>query len=197
MTHLSDTELLDFIDGTLTPARAAHLAACDSCRRQADELRATMRAVSSVDVPEPSPLFWDHFSARVRQGIDPDTSPGVAWWRRPSIVFACAAGITVLAVVTARLLPGGPHATPTVVSAPASPIPTVSNAAAAISASPPSDPEWRVLTAAASDLRIDEASAAGLAVRPGSIESAVLDLTPVERGELERLLREELRRAGA
>ncbi len=53
------------------------------------------------------------------------------------------------------------------------------------------------MTAAASDLRIDEASAAGLAVRPGSIERAVLDLTPVERGELERLLREELRRAGA
>jgi len=200
MTHLSEAELVDFIEGTLTPARAAHVAACDSCRQQADGLRATMREVSSsVDVPDPSPLFWDHFSARVRHGIDAVRPPAVAWWRRPSIVFASAAAVIVLAVVTATWLSGRPGPTATVASGPAPnpPTATVSNAAPAISASPQSDPEWRVLSAAASDLRIDEANAAGLAVRPGSIDRAVLDLTPVERGELERLLREELRRAGA
>jgi hypothetical protein len=50
-----------------------------------------------------------------------------------------------------------------------------------------------LLRAAASDMELSDAHAAGLNVRPGSVESAVLDLTPVERTELERLLREELK----
>src|SRR4051812_50102911 len=72
MRHLSAAELVDYAEDALDVARAAHLDVCAVCRRRGDELRASLQQLSSVksDVPEPSPLFWDHLSARVQHGID-------------------------------------------------------------------------------------------------------------------------------
>src|SRR5256885_17264553 len=63
--HLNADELVDLAEGARPESSTPHLAACPQCRAQLAELRATMSAVADVHVPEPSPLFWDHFSQRV------------------------------------------------------------------------------------------------------------------------------------
>src|SRR6266851_8000309 len=67
--HLNADELVDLAEGARPESSAPHLAACPQCRAQLDDLRAMMSAAAGVDVPEPSPLFWDHFSQRVHDAI--------------------------------------------------------------------------------------------------------------------------------
>ena len=74
MTHLSESEFVDLAADALDPRRAAHVETCAPCREQRDALRAMLRDVSAVVVPEPSPLFWEHMSARVRDGMAASTS---------------------------------------------------------------------------------------------------------------------------
>ncbi len=70
MAHLTPARLVDLAEGAEAEHAVPHLAECDACRREVAELRATMADVGrAYDVPEPSPLFWDHLSARVRDGV--------------------------------------------------------------------------------------------------------------------------------
>ena len=69
MKHLTESEMVDLLDATLAPGRRAHLDACDACRTTADGLRAVLARSADVAIPEPSPLFWEHFSARVREDV--------------------------------------------------------------------------------------------------------------------------------
>src|SRR5881296_2602817 len=69
MRHLQSEELIDLAEGAQPESSALHLQTCDECRRRLTDLRAAMAAAADVDVPEPSPLFWDHFSARVHDAI--------------------------------------------------------------------------------------------------------------------------------
>jgi len=71
--HLRPDELIDLAEGTRAESSAAHLAECAVCRLQVAELKAMMSAAADVDVPEPSPLFWDHFSARVHAAVADET----------------------------------------------------------------------------------------------------------------------------
>src|SRR5438132_12929430 len=67
--HLTPDDLVDLADGTRPESSAPHLASCATCRAQLNEMRAMMSAVADVDVPEPSPLFWNHFSQRVHEAV--------------------------------------------------------------------------------------------------------------------------------
>src|SRR5262252_163483 len=78
MTHLTADELVDIAEGTRPESAASHLAACAACRAVLAELRATMSAITDADVPEPSPLFWDHLSRRVHEAIEADGQLHVA-----------------------------------------------------------------------------------------------------------------------
>jgi hypothetical protein len=55
---------------------------------------------------------------------------------------------------------------------------------------------WQVLTSAASEMPIDEAHAAGMAVPAGAVDCAVQRLSPAELDELRHLLQSELHRSG-
>ena len=68
-SHLRDVEFVDLVDGTLPAVRMQHVNECSACRAQADELSAAMTAAATVDVPEPSPVFWNQFSSRVRTAV--------------------------------------------------------------------------------------------------------------------------------
>src|SRR2546428_190985 len=68
MSHLSPEELIDIAEGTRLETSVPHLATCASCREQLVDVREMMSTVD-VDVPEPSPLFWDHLSARVSAAV--------------------------------------------------------------------------------------------------------------------------------
>ena len=70
-THLSSQEFVDALEGGLDVARQHHLSACAACQTEVEALRAIVVDVETVaDVPEPSPLFWDHFQARVQAAIE-------------------------------------------------------------------------------------------------------------------------------
>src|ERR1700693_3635539 len=62
MRHLTSVELVDLAEGTRAESSAPHLDTCEACRHQLAELRAAMSTTEAFDVPEPSPLFWDHLS---------------------------------------------------------------------------------------------------------------------------------------
>jgi hypothetical protein len=202
MTHFSESEFVDFAEGVLTAGRSAHLDTCAACRSQAADVRAAFQAATAVDVPEPSPLFWDHLSARIRQEIcdvgrgTRDVGSGTRpWWRPAAVaVLGGVAALIVLVAISIRELPRrvGP-------TAPSKPSPVAATVAPAgtngeASLDPAStDAAWAVLRAAASDMELDDASAAGLSVRPGVVDKAVLDLTPAERDALGRLLQDALK----
>jgi hypothetical protein len=179
MTHLTSDELIDAMEGILAADRQAHLAACEECRRQLDDLSSVLSDAKQASVPEPSPLFWNHFSTRVNEAID--TEPGGAWpqWLRWQVLLPLGAtAMIILALMMA---------------VPKQPAPEFVDDTAAILETPDAD-NWGVFAELVGDLDLETASAAGV-IEPGMAEQAVLQLTAEERQELTRLLQAELTRA--
>ena len=98
MSHLSRDERLLALDGALDATRQAHLASCPSCRTDVETLGGVLARVRAVDVPEPSPLFWDHLAARVGDAIarEPAPVPDRGWWS-PRLAWAAAAVVITAA----------------------------------------------------------------------------------------------------
>ena len=201
-THLSESEFVDLIEETLEARRAAHVESCASCREQAGALRAMLRDTASLDVPEPSPLFWEHFAARVRGDIASERAGGRSGWAwtgaRRLAPFAAVAAL-IIAVVSGLLLVragrSGSLASP-VVSAPAVVATGTASEAAAGGVPDPDNAEvWAVLTSAASSVEFEDAHDAGMHVHPAAIDHAVQDLSAAELTELGRLLQAELKRS--
>ncbi len=188
MSHLSPSEFTELVEGTLSSGRAEHVSGCESCRSQADAMRAALISARGVDVPEPSPLFWDHLSARVRAELDTEPSPRARWWRQPVPVLAWSLAAMLLVVLVVRQVPRQPAS-----DAPGS----VAVADVWADSADGTDPAWDLLVSAASDFQLDDAHPVGLGVRAATVDKAVLDLTPAEREELGRLLQEEMKRPGA
>lgn len=44
-----------------------HVAECDGCRRELEDLKATMELMDSWQAPEPSPFFFTRLNARMRE----------------------------------------------------------------------------------------------------------------------------------
>ena len=63
------TEFVDAAERLLGAPRAAHLERCERCRAQAQRTCRRGTRPRAVEVPEPSPLFWEHFRARVRDQV--------------------------------------------------------------------------------------------------------------------------------
>jgi len=181
--HLRPEEFVEALDGLAEAPARAHLAACAECRAQVDELREVIRESAGVESPAPSPLFWDHFSDRVRHAtaILPARAP---WWQgvwRPAAVFAAAAGAVALIVA---LQPRATDAPALVVSqAPAAPVAEL--------AEMPDDGSWSFVVGLASEL--DYADVKQLAEpRAGIADGMIEELTPAQRVELARLLEKEM-----
>lgn len=201
MNHLSRSEFVDVAENRLGGDRLRHLDACADCRREALALTDTLAAIRTEDVPEPSPLFWDHLSARISEAIDHEPLPQPAWlrWLPLGRVRVAAAG---LALVVFALLAGYvgwisrslTQPPPSLVEQTLQDTETVDPDV--LDASLPPD-AWDVIAAAAGQLEIEEAHEAGLAPRPGPVERVTLDLTPQERGELLRLIEDEMKGNGS
>jgi hypothetical protein len=190
MRHLTADELVDAAEGTLAADRQRHVDQCEACRREVSVLATLLREAGSVPVPEPSPLFWEHLSARVRQAVQAEDPPQArGWWTRwrwPALVpFGALAAVVVLMVAS---VPGGRDE----VESPAPPIAAAPAESPGVSSSP--DLEWRALAELVGPLDWETAGAAGLTLRPGDAEVGVLDLTEDERRELSRLIEGELAR---
>jgi hypothetical protein len=207
MKHLSREELIDSLEQTLPLAREAHLDTCVTCRAERGSLQQVLARVASVDVPEPSPLFWEHFSERVREQVARQPQPAASAW--PAWATLSESGWTAWtwprwAVGAATLLvcvtlgwagwrdyahgrfagsTKAEHHTP--LSLPRADM-TVSDG------SP--DEDWNLVVSMAEDVTAEDADEPALAVRPGAAERVMADLSPEQRSELARLLTAEMTR---
>jgi len=208
MTHLRDREYADLVDGRLAPARAQHVETCPACRARAELVRAAIADASCDPASEPSPLFWDHFAARVADAVRAEPAPRPesavwTWLRHPVPRWAAASlvGMLMIAAVAWRVPLHAPKSSPvkdpqaTIASAvgtePAAAVPAVDDD----TDGPDGDAAWAVVRTAAAGMRWEDANAAGLNPHPASVDRAVLDLTPDERAELARILEGEMKRS--
>lgn len=183
MTHLTPGEVVDAVEDALALDRAEHLGSCAVCRASVDELAQLLRHARHVTVPEPSPLFWDHFSTRVRAAIDSERSPlvvGPAPWLRWSVLVPFGALALLVATLTLTIPRGFDAAThtPAAVAAPEVDDPLALD----------DDAPWAFVSDIVGQVSLEEAQHAGLIVGPGAAERAAADLTAAEREELMRLL---------
>jgi hypothetical protein len=205
MNHLTHTEFVDLIeDPALLPAdRRRHAAACDACRVQAAALGDALARTAADEMPEPSPLFWDHFSARVSAAVRdevPAPPPWVQRFRRPLVAWTAAAAMAVLIMMTvvwrATLhAPAGARVAPALVQAPQTPArDAVQVASAGAGDNVDADEAWAVVRTATEGLAWEDAHAVGLSAHPGAAEAIALELTGEERAELRRLLAAEMKK---
>jgi hypothetical protein len=186
--HLRSQEFIDALDGTLAVDRLEHLDGCDACRAELAGLQSVMADVRPAGtVPDPSPLFWDHFSARIRHATAAEPLPGPApWWQpiwRPAAAFAAVAAVLAVMLLT-RTAPREDS----------SPVDQMAlDASVADQLSDESESSLAFLSAAASDLSWEEARAADLTPRAQVVDSAIERLTAAQRAELVKLIREDLR----
>lgn len=207
MRHFSEAEFVDLIEGRLPALRAEHAEECDECRAQADALGAMASRAAADNPHEPSPLFWDHLSARVARAVReepvPPSAPSSwrAWLRDPASAWAAAASVAMLMLVAVAWRATLHAPAPVTMSVSR----TDTREAAGDRAWRPAveiddveaDPAWAVVRTATEGLAWEDAHQAGITPRPGSAERVALELTAEERRELRRLLDEEMKRAGA
>ncbi len=210
--HLSDGALLELAErgssaggGT---APDAHVAACSRCRERLDAVRDALKLAREVAVPEPSPLFWEHLSARVRESIASEDVPhsgGVAAGDRSRVAMSLFARwrpavaamlVLVCAVVAAwwTFAPRDPGAAGTAAQRDTASSP----AATAITADaqpgpadllePASDPSWTLIGQVAGEVDLEHS----VVVQPGTTDRAVLHLSADEQREFMRLLQTDL-----
>jgi hypothetical protein len=198
MKHLTESEIVDLVDGVLAADRQRHSDGCDVCRAAVASVRDFMTRAAEADVPEPSPLFWDHLSARVRDAVSdmtPAESRGWFSWARGATLPWAAAGAIATAVLVVAVWRASAPAAPSV-RPPAAPptIAAVVNDTDADAFDPDTDEAWALVRTVADEVAWDGDEAPGsLAVRPGSAERALANLTHAERTELARLLEAEIR----
>ena len=188
--HLRPDQLVDLAEGVQAESSVPHFAACQECRRQLADLKAMMSAAANVGMPEPSPLFWDHFSARVRGAVAAEGVPRRSLWDWPRlwmpVAAAAMAGIILMIVLNASRVstPGAGTA------------PIAQDASVELlldSQAGGDDTALTLVSELSSDLDFDSAREAGLATG-GSAEHAVTHLNRGELRELRRLLQQELAR---
>jgi hypothetical protein len=159
-------------------------------------LRSAIDAATDVQVPEPSPLFWDHLSARIRTAVGDDDRAarssvwtGRAWWQWTAA--AAVLGVMLLLVwpVSPRVSAPGGASAPVAASVDPGPNESVRPF--------DDDPALALLADLSSGLDWDAALEAGLAPADGTIDSVVFAMSAEERVELHRLLQEALSKAGA
>ena len=190
MTHLTFPELVDAIEERLAPERRAHLHDCEHCREQVAHLASVLVVVRDVDVPEPSPLFWEQLSDRVQRVIaaDAPSPPRPArWFEWPVLVPLGALGLLVFALVST---------VPKDDEIQGAQLAMAGSETMVVNETSNGDAHWALMDALVGDVDFDAAEDAGMSAAPGTAEDVVWQLTSAEQQELVRLLRAELQRSG-
>lgn len=178
--HLRPDEFVDAMDGALVTARVAHLEDCVGCRAELDGLLSMQREAGADDAPEPSPLFWDHFSARVRNAAKREEHTPESWWRsgwQPIAALTVAAAAVVLVLQM--------RSTPAVVVPASAPVMSVSDMAFE------ADGSWDIVMGLASEIAWDDIRDA-VTPAAGAADAAIEELTTAQREALVRLLKQEI-----
>jgi hypothetical protein len=177
--HLSPNERVDALDGVLAASRHAHLEGCASCQQELRAVREVHEALmvsAEGDVPEPSPLFWNHFEARVGAAVNEATVP---WWHGSmrAWVTLAAAAVILLAVWLSPLRT--PPVDDVVVDAELE-VSTIGESV-----------QWQFMSGVLESLEQDDARVV-LAPTAGAVDTAFESLSAAERETFARLLQAEL-----
>jgi hypothetical protein len=183
MSHLSRDERLLALDEALDATRQTHLASCMACRTEVEALRGVVARVRAVDVPEPSPLFWDHLAARVGDAIAREPAPVATrdWWS-PRLAWTAVA-VVVAAAGAGYLTRSAPPAAPIaaqVAPAVAPPAPSDETRPGLELDEPSTDDGWALLAAVAEDADPDET----FMPAAGEAELSISSLSAEERRAL-------------
>ncbi len=196
MKHLAHADLVDWLDGALPRDRAAHVDGCARCRDEAQALRQVLEQARQIAVPEPSPLFWDHLSARVNEGVAAAPRHDLArtaWVNLRAPLLAAAALCLVVGLALLRVsAPSDEDTTAPARAAVHQPGAIGSTAGETLAA----DDGWSLVQLVADDVPLQTVQDAGLVAEPGSAERVALELSPREQAELALLLRQELKGSG-
>jgi hypothetical protein len=203
MTHLTEVEMVELLDDSLSPARAAHVDACGRCRETLAALSEARMQAEALQMPEPSPLFWEMFSGRVHEAVreaaiaEPRTD-WRAWIRTPGVKWAFSGALLTLLLVAGVWKATAPRMV-AVTRGAAIAVRDASNESAGFEArdSAADEEAWSLVRTVADEVSWDDAAIDRMDMRPGSAERAVDMLTTAERTELVRLLEAELKQPGA
>jgi len=190
MTHLTPDEIIDAVESTLASGRRAHLDACEQCRAETASVASMLREAHAVSAAEPSPLFWDHFSDRVRTAIAAESHPSARarrWFEWPVLAPLGALALLVMALVASVPQSVGPFE-----RAAGDPPGFATEPADGVD----NEERWAMMFDLVGEVDFDSVLDSGLLGRPGTAERALMQLTSTEREELLRLLREELGSGG-
>jgi hypothetical protein len=100
------------LDPEAAPAKVkTHVAECASCRRELEELQATMTVMDAWTAPEPSPYFMTRLGARMREERE---APRQSWFAnlRARYVYGPAMHarpLAAMALTTMLLIGGGAY----------------------------------------------------------------------------------------
>ena len=181
--HLRPEQFIDALEGASAVDGAArdHLAGCDRCQAELADLHAVIADASRVEPPAPSPLFWDHFSERVRQATATETLPAAprwwsGWWR-PVGALAGALGAIALIVLLrpAPQVPGDIR-------------PQVESAAVQTTSD---DGSWGLVVGLAAELDASDVREVTVPAA-GTVDNLLDELTAAQREALVRLLQKEM-----
>lgn len=191
MKHLSHDQLLSAAEGGTEQAASEHVETCGSCRARVDDLRQMIGLTRDERIPEPSPLFWDHFSERVREAVALEPQPRSGWsgfglqWTA-SVIGALAIIVIGFAVTmrTGQPIPAVPSETAQVSVEPLASLSPLNDGAT-----------WSFMGDLASQMDWDAAGEAGFIARPGSAEQALDGLSLDEQRVVVELLQQEIQKS--
>ena len=188
MKHLNPDERLDLIEAEAPPAHP-HLDSCVRCRAEITEAREVLRSARSVDVPEPSPLFWDSLSRRVSEATAAaGPEPARRWWPFWRVLIPLTAGVGALLIAV-----GVGHGVRSALLVP-EPATASSEQAHALSPVETGDEQWLLLVNLAADFDLETIRDSLGMPAAGRVNGAMWQLNEQERAELAVLLRAELQR---
>jgi hypothetical protein len=196
MNHLTEAELVDLLDGVLPDRRRAHIQACAACQARATDIQWAVRRAAGSEVPDPSPLFWNHLSARIRDAVaSPEVAAGSerAWWGRA----AWGVGLGSLGCVVAlSIMLRGPAAPSSAVVGNVPPASYAGTPESLLAEDVEADQAWAVVRAVADQVPWDDTQVEGISPGPHAAEWITLELSTPEQAALADLLQRELERGG-
>jgi hypothetical protein len=191
MGHLSSVDFVDLLEGATIRTAEQHLSECDRCRSEFAALKQTMSAAASTEIPDPSPLFWEHLSARVSEAVAQE-APGSGALPGPQSLFSgwrfrTAAGVAAAALVIVAAVALGPRSS--------APPPALAQPDPPAVPAPLEDGSFGLVADFGRTLDWDDLrEQMAVSTHTDRIDGGVGQLDSGERRELERLLKEELAR---
>ena len=182
--HLSPEEFVQAVEAALDSSRAAHLDACASCAAEGSTLRSTLAEIEIAKaVPEPSPLFWDHLSDRIRIAAATAPEP-TSWWTRVTWRPLAVASVAAVVIAMVAVWPSTPE--------PGVSMGTVTEVAPADAWLPAlEDGSFDIVLDLASELDWDDVRQVA-SPRAGTVDALIQELSPAEREQLVQLLKSEI-----